>query len=375
MKGEKVMKRLLSILLIIGILTTACIPKIATSSVVKAEVNDNYTLNEESEEEKIISQEYIDQIEYNSKENAYFGYTLSEVEDLFQGTPYVFTYDRENNSSTVVQFVEYDDTCDRIIKNVVIGSGVIVTSLALSAATSGVAPTLTILFSAGAKNAAISGLVGAGFGGIGSFAGQLVSEEGVSKENIIYVVKNVGLSASAGFKIATILGAISGMAVEASAQHKVAKAFEVSELSGLSKSEAIALQRKTGWPPEVIKQLHSTDEIKIYREANLVCEEINGSDALIREIDLNYVDDTVGKSNLELMKAGNAPIDPASGKRYELHHIGQKKDATLAILTEEEHHANTKILHYSQKESEISKNLFKVQRKNFWKSYAELVAA
>lgn len=56
---------------------------------------------------------------------------------------------------------------------------------------------------------------------------------------------------------------------EASEQHQVAKEFDVSNLNGLSKSEAIAIQRKTGWSPEVIKQLHSGKEIKIYEEANL----------------------------------------------------------------------------------------------------------
>ena len=403
------MKKLISIILVIVLLITLCVSKSDISKVVKAEKNKTESINVATKTDDVIreedldeikdviyqdlideldedyfienvevsyySQEYIDQLEYNSKENVFFGYTLSEVEDAFQGTPYVFTYDSDDNSTTVVEFEEYDDTYDRIIKNVAIGSGVIIVCVTVSAATSGAAPAMSLVFSVGAEKAAIGSLIGSGFGSLGTIVNQLLSEDGISEDNIKDVIKNTGLSASEGFKFGTIWGGIFGIVGEASAQHQVAKEFDVSNLNGLSKSEAIAIQRKTGWSPEVIKQLHSGKEIKIYEEANLVCEEINGSDALIREIDLDYVDDVVGKSNLELMKEGKAPIDPTTGKKYQLHHIGQKNDASLAILTEEEHQANTKILHYSTNKSEINKTAFNTQREKFWKSYAELAVA
>ena len=71
-----------------------------------------------------ISKEYLDELDYNSQENIYFGYTLSELNSYFEGTRYVFTLD-ENDETTVKKFESYDDTFDKVVKNVAVGSGVI----------------------------------------------------------------------------------------------------------------------------------------------------------------------------------------------------------------------------------------------------------
>lgn len=38
-----------------------------------------------------VSKEYLEEIDYNSQENIYFGFKLSELDEVFQGTRYVFT--------------------------------------------------------------------------------------------------------------------------------------------------------------------------------------------------------------------------------------------------------------------------------------------
>lgn len=38
-----------------------------------------------------ISKEYLEEVAFNSQSNIYFGYTLSELDSLFQGTRYIFT--------------------------------------------------------------------------------------------------------------------------------------------------------------------------------------------------------------------------------------------------------------------------------------------
>lgn len=40
-----------------------------------------------------ISKEYLEEIAYNSQANIFFGYTLAELEDQFQGTKYIFALD------------------------------------------------------------------------------------------------------------------------------------------------------------------------------------------------------------------------------------------------------------------------------------------
>ncbi len=38
-----------------------------------------------------ISKEYLEEAAFNSQTNIYFGYTLAELDEVFQGTKYIFT--------------------------------------------------------------------------------------------------------------------------------------------------------------------------------------------------------------------------------------------------------------------------------------------
>ena len=71
-----------------------------------------------------ISKEYMDELAYNSQSNVYFGYTLPELEQELGDEKYIFTCD-ENGNTIIAPYEEYDDTYDQVIKNVAIGSGVI----------------------------------------------------------------------------------------------------------------------------------------------------------------------------------------------------------------------------------------------------------
>lgn len=88
-------------------------------------------------------------------------------------------------------------------------------------------------------------------------------------------------------------------------------------------------------------------------------------------IDLTKVD-AYGRTNLERMKLGLSALDDA-GNSYELHHIGQEADVTLAILTAEEH--DNVVLHGFTEISKIDRNAFAVQRNHFWKCMAEILEA
>ena len=78
-----------------------------------------------------ISQEYLDELAFNSQENVYFGYTLSELNAQFQGEKYIFTLG-ENNETVAVPWTDYDDAYDRVIRNVAIGAGVILVCVTVS---------------------------------------------------------------------------------------------------------------------------------------------------------------------------------------------------------------------------------------------------
>ena len=72
------------------------------------------------------SKEYIEQLAYNSQENLYFGFTQAELDSQFQGKKYVFTLDENTGETTVVEVESYEDhSTEEILKNVAIGTGVI----------------------------------------------------------------------------------------------------------------------------------------------------------------------------------------------------------------------------------------------------------
>jgi hypothetical protein len=72
------------------------------------------------------------------------------------------------------------------------------------------------------------------------------------------------------------------------------------------------------------------------------------------------------------MQAGKAPIDPVSGLKYELHHIGQTPESTIAILTKAEHMqgGNNLIWHNLDEASQIDREVFAKIRAEFWQKYA-----
>lgn len=53
-----------------------------------------------------LSQEYLEELEYNSNMNVFFGYTIDELQELFEGVDYVFTLG-ENGETDVIPFQKY----------------------------------------------------------------------------------------------------------------------------------------------------------------------------------------------------------------------------------------------------------------------------
>lgn len=117
----------------------------------------------------------------------------------------------------------------------------------------------------------------------------------------------------------------------------------------------------------------SDAERKIYDDANVETNEVNGRECLTRtDIDPDAIDGR-GRSNLDRMIEGKPPI--VDGEPIELHHIDQRNDAPLAELKQSEHRSpeNSKILHDKIGESEIDRDGFKKEREDHWKARAEMI--
>ena len=305
-----------------------------------------------------ISQEYIDEAAYNSQSNIYFGYTLAELEEQYTDSKYVFTLGKDGQ--TVAQpFEDYDDTYEKVLENVAIGTGVILVCVTVSVITGGVgAPAISMIFTASAKTGTVMALSS---GIISGIATGIVT--GIQTHDFDEALDAAALSGSEGFKWGAITGVIAGGASKVIA-------LKGATLNGLTMNEAATIQKETGFPIEIIKQFHTTGEYEVFKEAGLKSVMVNGKAALVRgDIDLNLVDE-FGRTNLERMNFGLSPID-SNGASYELHHIGQEVDASLAILTQAEHDSAS--LHGFKAISEINRRAFNSQRKIFWKTMAKLL--
>ena len=168
-----------------------------------------------------VSKEYLEEVSYNSQTNIFFGYTLAELDAQFYGTRYIFTLG-DNGETTVIPFENYDDTYEKVLKNVATGAGVILVCVTVSVVTGGVglAP-VSMVFAASAKTASSFAISGALFGGVSSGI-----VEGIKTKDFDAALKASALGGSEGFKWGAISGALAGGASELSAIHRVTKAVE-----------------------------------------------------------------------------------------------------------------------------------------------------
>lgn len=309
-----------------------------------------------------ISQEYIDELTYNSQSTVFFGYTIAELQNQFQGSKYVYTLG-DGGQTTVHACQGYDDTYDQIIRNVAIGGGVILVCVTVSAATAGVAPACSMVFAIAASTGTKVALSGAAIGAITSGAATAILTDG----DVEASVKAAALGGSEGLKVGAMMGTVGGGAAEAAG-------LKGASLNGLTMGEAAAIQRESKYPLDVVKQFKSVEEYNIYKDAGLKTAEVSGKTALVQDIDLTRIDEK-GLTNLQRMQKGQPPLDPG-GNAYELHHINQRADGTLAVLSMEEHRGKgvARILNTAGKSSEIDRPAFETQKKQFWRDYASIVA-
>ncbi len=292
-----------------------------------------------------ISKEYIEELEYNSKSNIFFGYTLEDLTKQFG-----------------------DKNMDKVIKNVAIGTGVILVCVTVSSLTAASAPAVSIFFAMSAKRAVSKGIKAFAVSGVAS--GVIT---GVQTGNFDLAVQSALENGSEAFKWGAIAGAITGGVSEGVGLYDAS-------LNGLTMDEAAIIQRD-GYPLDIIRNISSMEEYQVYKDAGLVPKIINNKLALIRDIDINY--ESIGAdgqkmTNLQRMVKGLAPIDPLTGKSYELHHVNQMKDGTLAILSPSEHSDNYSVLHklvecgvHNESCGGLTNTVWNEQRKAFWQAIAK----
>lgn len=171
--------------------------------------SDHYTIEEVCA--VYVSSEYLEEMEYYSRSNIYFGYTLEELDARFEGKRYFFTLG-DDNQTTVKEYEAYAASTDlqRILKNVAIGAGVILICVTVTYFTKGTGTpkTIQIIHCIASKAAykTITEAASDAFVGAASAAITEMYESG----DINTAIHEAALSASEGFKWGAITGSIKG---------------------------------------------------------------------------------------------------------------------------------------------------------------------
>ncbi|MCK9337703.1 MAG: HNH/ENDO VII family nuclease [Arcobacteraceae bacterium] len=131
------------------------------------------------------------------------------------------------------------------------------------------------------------------------------------------------------------------------------------------------IKDKSEYSDKINENIRTEKELDIYEDIPL--EETIVNDRLVlKDSSINPdVKDAMGRTNLERMEKGLAPLDE-KGESYNLHHVGQKNDSPLAELKNGTHKSEYSTLHdTSIKESAIDREGFDKERANHWKARAE----
>ena len=235
-----------------------------------------------------ISKEYIEELNYNNKSNIYFGFTLSELANMFQDKKYVFTVN-DKNETIVKEFEFSNDNYKRMLSNVCIGTGIILGCATISILSTGTA--VSAIFMMSAKTATTMALSSAVIDGVLSYGVEYIKTGNTEK------ALNEGLlNSTEGFKMGAIMGAVSSGSVEIASQLNQSKKFKnLNPVKRGQECEKIAYNKYGG------KQQQS------YLNGNIVSSDTNGS---VRPDLTRYVD-----GHLEAIEIKNYNLNSSTSRR------------------------------------------------------------
>lgn len=329
------------------------------STLIKELDSEDYFI--ENVEAVYYPKEYIEALASNSQSNRYFGFTSAELNEQFKGTRYIFTLGEDGQTVVVPMETVSDDVFIKAMENVLIGIGVILICVTVSIVAAPAAPAVAMIFAASASTGTAFALESGGIG----FAAAAIAK-GYETESFEQAMRAGAKAGSEAFKWGAITGAVVGGVSGGASLYGAAKQ------TNFTMNQYARIQKESGYPLDVIKEFHNMEEYQVFRDAHLQPRMVGNRSALVRtDIDLTKID-AKGRTNLERMRQGLAPQD-SNGLSYELHHIGQKKDGTLAILTQAEHD-NPAIHGFLQRtEAHAAGTNWDAERQAFWKAFAALV--
>ena len=208
-----------------------------------------------------ISKEYTEELAYNSQANVYFGYTLNELDAQFQGTKYIFTLGEDGQTVVHEMQIIDDEYLNQVIRNVAIGTGVILVCVTVSVVTAGAgAPAVSMIFAASAKTGTVFALSSGAISGAAAGIVKTYQTGDVSEG-----LKAAAIEGSEAFKWGAVIGAVTGGTGETIA-------LKGATCNGLTMNQAAAIQKESGFPLDVIKGFKTPEQYEIVKEAGATIE-------------------------------------------------------------------------------------------------------
>ncbi len=287
-------------------------------------------------EAKFISKEYIDELEYNSLENTYFGKKLSELDKEYQNKRYIFTTD-EQGKTVVKEFKETDNSYktaaggifssvteaysdpryQRAINDTIIGSGIVILNV--------------ILFSSGASDSIsimLASTTGESFCVLASGITSGIIK-GIETNDLKTGLETALIAGSSEYKWCAVTGIAKGVTKIAS--NTIGQKIKSLPL-GISVSAAI--QQATQLPINYIKSFKTKEQYERFRTLGLSPETVNERTALIGNILslLKPSDNDDISSVIQRLQAGKSLIDQATGEEYHLYQLKEDADSAFSLL-------------------------------------------
>ncbi|WP_353405982.1 T7SS effector LXG polymorphic toxin [Bacillus velezensis] len=124
--------------------------------------------------------------------------------------------------------------------------------------------------------------------------------------------------------------------------------------------------------PWLNKEKYGAFEVKGKVKASGKTKDVSRRVYTLKDIDINKVDAESGKTNLQLMKKGDAPF-ANDGTKINLHHVIQEEPGTMVEIPASVHQNNKKVLHGLKKGGESFRNdrelrnQYKSFQRRYWK--------
>jgi hypothetical protein len=141
-----------------------------------------------------------------------------------------------------------------------------------------------------------------------------------------------------------------------------------------TKIENEKIENNSPYSDDVNEYITTEKELDVYKDEGLEEGKVNDRTVLKDNSIDPDLKDSKGRTNLERMEQGLAPLDE-NGKPYNLHHIGQQADSPLAELKDITHKKNDAVLHDKTKPTKVHNENSEVnwdkERSDYWKARAE----